>query len=89
MVQILHFNQVFVNHSQTLYIIKHSQWSECIQVSLVGLGETHVQEFGLSVSDQFEEVEAHVLEAPQLEYNTKWWVYISELSKALCESTTF
>jgi hypothetical protein len=41
-----------------------------LQLKLVGFNEDPcVKEFGLSVSDRFEKVEARVLEAPQLEYN--------------------
>jgi eukaryotic translation initiation factor 2C len=42
------------------------------QLRSVGFNEDPcVQEFGLSVSDRFEKVEARILEAPQLEYNPK------------------
>jgi eukaryotic translation initiation factor 2C len=40
------------------------------QLSLVGFNDDPcVKEFGLSVSDRFEKVEARILDAPQLEYN--------------------
>jgi hypothetical protein len=40
------------------------------QLNLVGFNEDPcVKEFGLSVSDRFEEVGARILDAPKIQYN--------------------
>jgi hypothetical protein len=47
-----------------------------------------VKEFGLSVSDRFEKVEARILDAPVLEYNIQT-VSIFQNRKNICEGSTY
>jgi eukaryotic translation initiation factor 2C len=66
-----------MNELQTSNMIKHTSTSTDIRkqkiqqaMRMVGFNDDAcVQEFGLSVSDRFENVEARILEAPQLQYN--------------------
>ncbi|KDR04028.1 hypothetical protein L798_04877 [Zootermopsis nevadensis] len=50
--------------------------------------DPYLKEFGLSLSDQFETVEVHTLDPPQLEYNCQV-VSILECCKDICQRTGY
>ena len=65
MMSVLHFCIFFSENLIMTYFY--------FQLKSVGFNsdESVVKEFGLSVSDRFEKVEARILNAPRLEYNTE------------------